>query len=286
MKQLFSVLLSTFLMFTAVAQNDRAFVIYNSKGKKVSYAKLQKALPEKEYVFFGEHHDNPISHWLEFELLKELNTLHGSNLQVGFEMFEQDQQLLLNDYLSGVVSENYFLDSCRLWPNYKTDYQPLIQFAKENNLFCLASNVPRKYANRLFRNGRSSLDSLTAVEKMVMAPLDFKIDTSLSQYSALVSMEQHMVGRHLMEAQAFKDATMAHFILANKKLNNSVYHINGAYHTDFYQGIVWYIQQAQPNARILTISTVTQEQINQCDKENFGKADFIICIPESMTKTH
>jgi uncharacterized iron-regulated protein len=286
MKHLFSVLLLTFLMFTSLAQNDRAFVIYNSKGQKVSYAKLRKSLPEKEYVFFGEHHDNPISHWLEMELLKELYTLNGSNLQVAFEMFEQDQQLLLNDYLSGVVSENYFLDSCRLWPNYKTDYKPLIQFAKENKLYCLASNVPRKYANRLFRNGRSSLDSLTAGEKKFMAPLDFKIDTSLSQYSALASMEEHMVGSHLMEAQAFKDATMAHFTLRNKKLNNTVFHINGAYHSDFYQGIVWYIQQAQPVARILTISTVTQQQIDQLDDENLGKADFIICVPESMTKTH
>jgi len=273
-------------VFTTTAQSDGAFVIYNSKGKKVSYKKLQKALLEKEYVFFGEHHDNPISHWLELELLKELNTLYGANLQVAFEMFEQDQQLLLNDYVSGLISDKNFQDSCRLWPNYKTDYKPLIQFAKENQLFCLASNVPRKYANLLFRNGRSSLDSLTDFDKSFMAPLDFKIDTSLSQYAALKDMEQHMVGSHLMEAQAFKDATMSYFILKNKKPNNVVYHVNGSYHSDFYQGIVWYIQQAQPDASILTISTVTQENIAKLDEENLGKADFIICVPESLTKTH
>ena len=286
MKQVISFLLLTFLMFTATAQSDGAFVIYNSKGKKVSYKNLQKALLEKEYVFFGEHHDNPISHWLELELLKELTSIYDTNLQVAFEMFEQDQQTLLNDYVTGVITDKKFQDSCRLWPNYKTDYKPLIQFAKENKLFCLASNVPRRDANILFKYGRPALDTLSSVEKTYMAPLDFKIDTSLSQYSALTSMEQHMVGSHLMEAQAFKDATMSHFVLKNKKQHNVVYHVNGSYHSDFYQGIVWYIQQAQPDAPILTISTVTQENIGKLDEEQLGKADFIICVPESMTKTH
>ena len=286
MKQLISFLLFSFLIFTATAQKDGAFVIYNAKGKKVSYKKLQKSLKEKDYVFFGEHHDNPISHWLELELLKELNGLYGSNLQVAFEMFEYDQQLLLNDFLSGVISDKNFEDSCRLWPNYKTDYKPLIQYAIENKLFCLASNVPRKYANILFRNGRPALDSLSDFDKMFMAPLDFKIDTSLSQYSALSSMEQHMVGSHLMEAQAFKDATMAYFMLKYKKENNVVFHLNGSYHSDFHQGIMWYIQQAQPAASIVTISTVTQEQIGKLDKEHLGRADYIICVPESMTRTY
>ena len=79
---------------------------------------------------------------------------------------------------------------------------------------------------------------------------------------------------------------MAYFILKNKKENNVVYHLNGSYHTDFYQGIIWYIQQAQPNASIVTISTVTQPKINELDEVHKGKADFIICVPESMTRTH
>ena len=89
-----------------------------------------------------------------------------------------------------------------------------------------------------------------------------------------------------MEAQALKDATMAHFILLNKKPDNVVYHINGAYHTDFKQSIVWYIKKAQPESKVLTISTVTQDDIKKLELENRGKADFIICVPESMTRTH
>jgi uncharacterized iron-regulated protein len=286
MKLLLSILCVYIFNLSAIAQNERAFIIYNSKGKKVSYKKMMKKALEQEYVFFGEYHDNPISHWLELEVLKALYVKHGSNLQVGFEMFEQDQQMLLNDYMDGLISDEKFEDSCRLWPNYKTDYKPLIQFAKQNKVFCIADNVPRRHASLLFKKGRHALDTLSATEKSYIAPLDFVVDSTLSQYAALKDMEEHMPGSHMLEAQAFKDATMAHFILLNKKANNVVYHINGAYHSDFHQGIIWYIQQVQPEATITTISTVTQADITKFDKENLGKADFIICVPETMTSTH
>lgn len=286
MKLLFKITLALIISLNTFSQNDRAFVLYNSKGKKVSYKKLKKAIVQQEFVFFGEYHDNPIAHWLELEVMKELFSVHGNALQLGFEMFEQDQQMLLNEYLEGIISEKTFEDSCRLWPNYATDYKPLIMFAKQNKLFCVASNVPRRYASILFKKGRPAMDSLTETDKSYIAPLDFVIDTSLSQYSALKEMEQHMVGSHLMEAQALKDATMSHFILLNKKAGNVVLHFNGAYHSDYHQGIVWYIRKAKPEAKILTISTVTQENISKLDEENRDKADFIICIPESMTRTH
>lgn len=286
MKLLFKITLALIISLNTFSQNDRAFVLYNSKGKKVSYKKLKKAIVQQEFVFFGEYHDNPIAHWLELEVMKELFSVHGNALQLGFEMFEQDQQMLLNEYLEGIISEKTFEDSCRLWPNYATDYKPLIMFAKQNKLFCVASNVPRRYASILFKKGRPAMDSLTETDKSYIAPLDFVIDTSLSQYSALKEMEQHMVGSHLMEAQALKDATMSHFILLNKKAGNVVLHFNGAYHSDYHQGIVWYIRKAKPEAKILTISTVTQENISKLDEENRDKADFIICVPESMTRTH
>jgi uncharacterized iron-regulated protein len=286
MKQLLKIMFAFLLAFNSAAQNDRAFVIYNGKGKKVSYKKMKKAVLQQEFVFFGEYHDNPIAHWMELEIAKELFKVHGNSLQFGFEMFEQDQQMLLNEYLNGIVGDKTFEDSCRLWPNYSTDYKPLVMFAKQNKLFCLASNVPRRYASILFNRGRLALDSLSEVDKSFIAPLNFEIDTTLSQYAELKEMEQHMAGSYLLEAQALKDATMSHFILSNKRAENVFLHFNGAYHSDYHQGIVWYIQKALPEAKIITISVVTQENISKLEKENLSKADFILCIPESMTRTH
>ncbi|MFM6934018.1 MAG: ChaN family lipoprotein [Flavobacteriales bacterium] len=282
------------LLFQSVetfAQDKPAYVIYTATGKKTTFNKLVEATEAKDLVLFGEFHDNPISHWLQLELSKEMHEELGPKLELGFEMFEQDQQELVSKYVRGELTEKQWKDSLRLWPNYETDYAPLIEFAKKNQLYCIASNVQRKYASLLFKKGRAALDTLSPTIKAQMAPIQFIVDTTLSQYKEVFAMGGHMganMGMNMVESQAFKDATMAQFILANpgRKEGTVVLHFNGAFHSDFHQGILWYVQQKQPNIRVITISTVTQEDINKLDKEHYGRADFIICVPESMTRTH
>jgi uncharacterized iron-regulated protein len=268
------------------AQTDQAFVIYNAKGKKVSIAKMTRESIDAQLILFGEFHDNPISHWLELELLKELFNQKGKKLILGFEMFEQDQQAALDRYLIGGITDKQLKDSLRLWPNYSTDYKPLILFAKENKLACIASNVERKYASLLFKSGRIALDTISPLKKSQMADLQFPIDTTLSQYASLNEMAAHMGGGNMLEAQALKDATMAKYILQELTGDNQIIHYNGAYHSDYYQGILWYIQQSKPLVKVTTISTVSQQKVNKLEKEHLGKADFIICVTESMTSTH
>lgn len=273
------------------AQDLPAYKIYNSKGKEVSFNALKKQANSVDLVLFGEFHDNPITHWLQLELTQAMHTVHGSNLQLGFEMFEQDQQAILSAYLKEEIKDENLKDTLRLWPNYQTDYAPLVNFAKENGISCVASNIQRKYASLLFKKGRAALDTLPQATKEQMAPLTFAFDTTLSQYQDMKQMGAHMgpgMGWRMVEAQAIKDATMAHFILHNPwRTAQTVHlHFNGAYHSDFYQGIMWYVQQEAPQTRILTISTVSQENVQQLEKEHLGRADFIICVPSNMTSTH
>ena len=293
MKQLSIILILMCLFQTSqlFSQDKPAYVIYTANGKKTTFEKLVESTENKELVLFGEFHDNPISHWLQLELTKEMYAEVGSNLQLGFEMFEQDQQELLSQYLLGNLTAKQFKDTMRLWPNYETDYAPIIDFAKTNKLFCVASNVQRKYASLLFKKGRKALDTLSLTIKSQMAPIDFIVDTTLSQYKDVYTMGGHMgvnMGKNMVESQAFKDATMAQFIMANpgRKEGTVHLHFNGAFHSDFHQGILWYVQQKQANIRVLTISTVTQDDVRKLDKEHLGRADFIICVPESMTRTH
>ncbi|MFM7473411.1 MAG: ChaN family lipoprotein [Crocinitomicaceae bacterium] len=265
---------------------EKAFIVYTSKGKKTTVNNMLNDSKKADCILFGEFHDNPITHWLQLETAKFLS---GSNsLCLGFEMFESDQQQLVDDYLSGKLNDKQFSDSCRLWPNYETDYKPLIELAKQKGIPCIASNVKRKYASLLFKKGRAALDTLSEAEKNKFASLDFKLDSTLSQYREVRKMGGHGMGIGMMEAQAFKDATMAMHIQKYLSLNFQVLHFNGAFHSDYYQGILWYLMQNQSFLvkKKLTISTVSQEDITKLDKEHFGKADYIICVSETMTKTH
>ncbi|TXH53330.1 MAG: iron-regulated protein [Bacteroidia bacterium] len=269
------------------AQKMDAYTIFTSKGKKTSYKKMLSSAKKNEMIFFGEFHNNPIDHWLQLELTKGLYAEFGNQFNLSFEMFEADQQVYLTKYLYGMFDEKQFTESTKLWSNYKTDYAPIVDFAKTNKVFCLAANIPRRFASLLYKQGLDSLKKLPESDLQMIAPLnDFVVDTTLSQYEALLGGEKHSGGMRMLQAQAIKDATMAHFILQNKKDDQVYLHLNGAYHTDYYQGIIWYIKRKKPEMKIMSISTVEQASTKTLDKEFLGKADFIICVPETMTKTH
>ena len=270
------------------AQELEAFRIFDSKGKEVSFQKMMTKVSQNQVVLFGEFHDNPISHWLELHVLMELNKkAAGPKLAVGFEMFELHQVKALNDYIAN-KSYKTLKDSTELWTNFKTDYKPVLDSAIAQGNTPFAANVTRKYASLVFKKGVGALDTLTAEQKKMMAPLPFPFDSTLTQYVELIQMgkEMHASGINFAYAQAIKDATMAHSIVQHVKKGELVYFLNGAFHSDFHQGIMWYVQQYAPGTTVGTITTVSQKDLRKLQKEHLNRADFIVVVNETMTATH
>lgn len=246
---------------------------------------MVKILVEKDIVLFGELHNSAISHWLQLELTEELDKTR--DVVLGAEMFEADNQDELNDYLSGKINAKAFDTLARLWPNHSTDYAPLVDYAKDNNLPFVACNIPRRYASLIYKKGGfGALDSLSAEEKSWIAPLPIKFDAELPQYKKVLEMMGEHGSPELVMAQAIKDATMAHFILQNYKAGDLFMHYNGAFHSNFYEGILWYLQDQRSDLGYGTITTVTQEDIDSLEDEHIGSADFIICVDEDVTTTY
>ena len=243
-----------------------------------------KQLAKQDLVFFGELHNNPISHWLQYEVTVDLGK--QSQLVLGAEMLEADNQDELDDYLSGKIDQKGLDSLARLWRNYKTDYKPLVDYAKANGLKFVATNIPRRYASMVNKKGFEALGELSSKEKEWIAPLPFPYDPDLPRYKNILEMMGDHGTPELVKAQASKDATMAHFISENLEAGDLFIHYNGAYHSDFHEGIVWYINQINPQVQILTITTVEQADISKLSEGHFGQADFIICVDENMTKTY
>jgi len=271
---------------TIQAQAQQAYTIFNKSGKEVSLKKLMAETQGKSHIFFGELHNNAIAHWLQLEITKTLNERHGENLVIGAEMFESDNQLLIDEYFSDQIKQKSFEEEARIWKNYKTDYKPILEFAKKNKLKFIATNIPRRYANSVFYNGLDILQQLSPEAKSYMAPLPIVIDTNLVSYKEIRKMAGNHNGEFMMEAQAIKDATMAHFILLNSSENTVFLHLNGSYHSNNYEGIIPFLVSKIQAEKILTLATVTQEQVDHLEKENYQLADFIICVDSDMTLTH
>ena len=253
----------------------------------MKYEKMLKEAADADIVLFGESHDDPISHWLQLELTKDLYNLKKDRLILGAEMFESDNQVILDEYLDSLISMTNFESNVRLWPNYKTDYKPLVEVAKKNKLKLVASNVPRRYASLVNSKGFEGLDELSAEAKAFLPPLPVKYDPELNCYKSMMEMEG--MGSHVTpnfpKAQAIKDATMAYFILKNWSKGKLLIHYQGSYHSENYESIYWYLKQEKPDLKIVTIHTVSQDEISELTKENTGKADFTIAVDEDMTKT-
>lgn len=283
--KIFSFLLSCCFFTTLVlGQQKPAYILYNAKGRKTGYDKMIRILAEKDIVLFGEYHNNPIAHWLQLEVTTSLKQTR--ELVMGAEMFEQDNQAALDMYLQGKIKDKELDSMARLWKNYPTDYAPLVNFAKENHIAFAASNMPRRYASMVSKGGFEALETLSAKEKTWIAPLPIAYDAELPGYKKMMEMMGGHSGVNLPKAQAIKDATMAYFILQYYKTGSLFIHFNGSYHSDNYEGILWHLKNKRPDLKYVTITTVSQKDVNSLLAENKGRADFIICVPENMTTTY
>lgn len=277
----FILLISASLLFS---QSKPAYLLYNAKGKKISYTKMIRKLVQQDIVMIGEYHNNPISHWMELEITKDCQ--QQRNCILGAEMFEQDNQPALDLYLQGNLSAKGLDSMARLWKNYRTDYAPLVNFAKENKLVFAATNIPRRYAVLVSKGGFEALDTLSATEKTWIAPLPIAYDPSLPGYVNMMTMMKGHDSTNIAKAQAIKDATMAYFILKYFTPGSLFIHYNGSYHSENHEGIVWYLKRSNPGIRIATVTTVSQKNIKKLLAENKRTADFIICVDEDMTNTY
>ena len=288
MNKYFSLLIALFFVFTAFKNDKPAYLLFDKTGKPVKYEKMVKQLADADIVLFGELHNNPISHWLQLEITKSLFESKGNKLLLGAEMFETDNQLILDEYLQEMISQSRFENEAKLWPNYKTDYKPLVEFAKEHQLTFVASNIPRRYASLVNSKGFEGLEELSNEAKALLPPLPPAYDSTLNCYKSM--MEMPGMGSHVTsnfpKAQAIKDATMANSILKYWEPGKLMLHYHGAYHSENFESIYWYLKQANPSLKIVTLHSVTQPDNSKLSDDNSGKADFTICIDEDMTTTY
>jgi uncharacterized iron-regulated protein len=285
---------SSFVLFFCIAvnsfgQDKPAYKVFTGDGKKSDYENIISMIPKSDFVFFGELHDNPIAHWLELEITKSLFADKAKNLVLAAEMFETDNQILIEEYFAGIIKEASFESEVRKWTNYATDYKPLLNFAKDNGLKFVASNIPRRYASVVASGGFEALEKVSSEGKKFIAPLPVEYDPELPCYKDMLSMGAGAMAHtsaNLPKAQAIKDATMANSIYKNWQKGQTVIHYNGSYHSDRYMGIIWYLKKYNPDVKVVTIATVLQDDINKMSDEYKGTADFIIIIPSSMTRTY
>jgi uncharacterized iron-regulated protein len=280
-------------LFNFLKSDKPAYLLYDKDLKPVSYENMLKELSQADIVFFGEIHDNSLNHWLELQVTKDLFQAKKEQLILGAEMFEADNQTVVDEYLKSLITAKQFETEAKVWQNYQTDYKPLLDFAQQNKLKFIATNIPRRYASMVSKGGLEALNQLSEDAKKNIAPLPIEVDLTLPAYAEMMKMggmhgsgSVNMSAENITKAQIIKDATMASFILKNNETGRTLLHYNGSYHSNNFEGIVWHLKKKNPKLKIVTINTIQAKEISQPSEKEKNTANFIFVIPDDMTKSY
>lgn len=237
-------------------------------GKELNAAQLAKRLQKYDVVFFGEFHDQGVIHAAEAELLQAMHKLQGDKLALSMEMFEADNQDKLDKFLAGDLSEEDFLATSRPWPRYKTDYAPLVNFAKEQKMPVLAANVPRFLAAHVAKNNGSVAgieeQYLQFLPKHTYAPegaYKNKFYAQMTSPEAPMKMPLQRLAA-VYAAQCLKDDKMAESIAAFSDAHKEmqVLHINGCFHSDAHLGTTQKLEALRPRLKVAVITPLERKQ--------------------------
>lgn len=291
---LFFLVLTVAFTSSIFAQSAETYRIFDAKGNPATLEQLLKSASSSDVVFLGEYHDDAVGHAFQFEIFKSLVAENEGKRRVtlSLEMFERDVQIVLEEYLSGKISENHFMLSSRPWGNYKTDYRPLVELAKEKKLDVIAANAPRRYVNMVSRGGRSALDTLSPEAKAWIAPLPFgqPSEAYSKKFRSLMggSGEASMGLDNILSSQSLWDATMAYWISESLKKNKDslVVHLNGGFHTESRLGTVEHLAKYTPKAKSLVVSIRYEDDFKNFNKEKHTDlGDFVVLTDASQPRS-
>ncbi|MDP8268572.1 MAG: ChaN family lipoprotein [Candidatus Tenebribacter davisii] len=287
MKRIIIVAVLVLLLLPVFCQEYK--IIDSKLNKTIKLREMAEKLGSYDVIFFGEYHDNKILHSLEIELLK-LFYSNNKNLVISMEMFERDVQMMIDKYLNEDISEEEFLAESRPWPNYQSDYKPLLEFAKKNKLNVIAANIPRRYASMISKQGMNALDSLSQEEKKFIAK-KHKVFNDEYKERFTQTMKNNMAHRKMpmskqmnldliYAAQCIKDDTMAESILKYQRIppRRKVIHYNGDFHSRGHLGTAQKIKLLEPMLKIAVIAPVMCEGEYNWDEEDLKEGDFLILL--------
>lgn len=289
----FALILAMPLVIFGQNEPDR-FRVFDGNGNPSSIDQIIAAAGGVNVVFLGENHDDATAHALQLRIFKAVVEKYAKErpTALSMEMFERDVQVVVNEYLNGLISENHFLASSRSWKNYATDYKPLVELAKSNKLPVIAANAPRRYINMVSRNGRSALDPLTKEAKEWLAPIPWAQPSEAysNKFKALMgpSPEAQMGLVNILGSQSLWDATMAYSVsqFLRKKKNPLVVHLNGGFHTENRLGTAEQLMNYAKKAKFIVVTMRYESDFKTFDKaKHGGLGDFVILTDASVPRS-
>ena len=246
---------------TSTATTLYDYAIASPQGEPLSVTQLAHALKHADIILIGEWHSHPAAHLLQAQLLAALYQ-QNPNITLSMEQFTRDNQAIVNDYLTGKIGEKTLVKDANAWPNYDSDYRPLVEFAKQNHLDVIAANAPKSIVRCIGRQGAEYLNKLPKNERLWVAR-SLTLTTDAYQQTFIASMHHgdEAQTKRQFAAQTTWDDTMAESMVDYLKQHpqQQIIHVAGRFHTAEGVGTASRIQARNPKLKIMMVTPISNQ---------------------------
>ncbi|WP_407332502.1 ChaN family lipoprotein [Enterovibrio sp. 27052020O] len=233
--------------------------IESPNGVPYSLNELANALSDADVILVGEWHTHPGIHLFQAQLLSTLAARYPATA-LSMEQFSRPDQSVIDGYLQGDFGESALLKKTEKWPNYASDYRPLVEIAKANAMPVVAANTTQEIVRCLAAKGEGYLDTLPSEKRRYVAQT---LSSEPSPYkekflSVMFHGNEEKTNNQYLAQIAWDDTmaeSMVEFLATNP--NYKVMHIAGAFHVENGLGIASRILARNPDLNIAIISPQT-----------------------------
>lgn len=240
------------------------YQLLSPNGEGLSLSQLPSEITNADVILIGEWHTHAAVHRFQTDLFKQLSS-KNPKLALSMEQFSRNKQPVIDAYIAGEIGEQTLMSEADAWPNYESDYRPLVELAKATDHDIIASNAPKPIVKCIGQQGITYLDKLDDTERTWVAN---NVDTSDSPYKSKFFASMHHGDEDQTQKQFASqitwDATMAESIVTYLKRHSGaqVMHIAGKFHIENGLGTAEQIKRLNPNLNVVVItptSSITNE---------------------------
>ncbi len=282
-------------------------------GLPMTWDGVMAAASKADAVIIGEMHGHEMGLGVASALFEDIVARCPNTAALSMEFFERDQQMALNDYLTGVTTEEEFLKAAgRSEGNYPAGHRAMVEAARAAQRPVIAANAPRRYVRLARTEGFEKLASLTEVQReMFLIPESLTGGGYRDRFYALMggmamghsastsadgspaseqgadaapvppsAEEIDAIVLPFYRSQNLWDATMADSVVTGlQEGQRPVVHVVGQFHCDFGGGLVERIRATHPKAKVLVV-TMSGAWSDALRDEDRGKGDIVVYVGE------
>lgn len=287
---------------TVSPEAARGVRVFGADGRVVAWADLVRAASAADVVLIGENHGHELGLASAAALWEDVLE-RSPRAVLAMEFFERDEQVALDDYVSGVTDERAFIKaSGRTAGNYAPGHRAMVERARAARRPVIAANATRRYVRLARLNGYEPLRELSEAQTRLFAipdssptkayreafgeVMDRNAGLSEAQMQDAVFMAERVKTLDAtFRSQWMWDWTMGESVARAQKFGTPVVLVVGRFHVDHDGGTVQAVRAHAPGVRAVVVSFVdAMPPVDGIGEKERARGDFVVFVGPSGEK--